>query len=103
MTTIESTSSTGNGCTAGKDSAQRLFIASKTVANVLAEVKPLPYRQLVDLPSTATMEEAFDVFLAEDILSAPVYRLVGGRKEYITIVSVLDLLKLLGSHVSFPS
>lgn len=104
MTTIQSiASSTGNGCTAGKNSTQRLFIASTTVANVLAEVKPLPHRQLVDLPSTATMEEALDIFLAEDILSAPVYRLTDGRKEYITIVSVLDLLKLLSSHVSHVS
>ncbi|KAI9243444.1 hypothetical protein BDA99DRAFT_566667 [Phascolomyces articulosus] len=83
-----------------RNSVQRAFIASKTVANVLAQVKPASTRQLVDLPSTATMEEAFDVLLAEDILSVPVYQLDSDQhtKKYLTIVSVLDLLKLLNDN-----
>lgn len=84
-----------------KKSVQGMFIASRTVVNVLAKVKPPSNRRLVDLPSTATMEEAFDVLLAEDILSVPVYELqADNTKKYLTIISVLDLLKLLSSHVS---
>ncbi|KAI9497323.1 hypothetical protein BDB00DRAFT_868761 [Zychaea mexicana] len=84
-----------------RNSIQREFIASKTVANVLSEVKAASTRQLVDLPSTATMEEAFDVLLAEDILSVPVYQLEADQhaKKYLAIVSVLDLLKLLNDNV----
>lgn len=79
------------------------FIATKTISNVLANVKPTPSnRQMVDLPISATIEEAFDVLLAEDILSVPVYRLneEDQTKVYVTIISVLDLLKLLSQHVS---
>ena len=80
-----------------RSSIQREFIKSKTVANVLSEVKPASNRKLADLPSTATVEEAFDVLLAEDILSVPVYQLEPDQhtKKYLTIISVLDLLKLL--------
>lgn len=79
------------------------FIATKTISNVLANVKPTPSnRQMVDLPISATIEEAFDVLLAEDILSVPVYRVneEDQTKVYVTIISVLDLLKLLSQHVS---
>ena len=80
-----------------RNSVQREFIKSKTVANVLSQVKPASNRRLVDLPSTATVEKTFDVLLAEDILSVPVYQLESDQhtKKYLTIVSVLDLLKLL--------
>ncbi|KAI8144106.1 hypothetical protein BJV82DRAFT_667943 [Fennellomyces sp. T-0311] len=81
-----------------RHNAQLQFIESKTVANVLAEVKTSTTRQLVDLPSTATMEEALSVLLAEDILSVPVYQLEEGQKKYLTIVSVLDLLRLLNDN-----
>ncbi|KAI7849831.1 hypothetical protein BDC45DRAFT_519705 [Circinella umbellata] len=83
-----------------RSSIQREFIKSKTVANVLSEVKPASNRKLVDLPSTATVEKAFDVLLAEDILSVPVYQLEPDQhtKKYLTIISVLDLLKLLNDN-----
>ncbi|KAI9314162.1 hypothetical protein BX666DRAFT_1971054 [Dichotomocladium elegans] len=81
-----------------RESVHRDFITFKTVSNVLACVKPISNRELVDLPSTATMEEAFDVLLAKDILSVPVYQLEGNSKKYITIVSVLDLLRLLSGN-----
>ncbi|KAG0165865.1 hypothetical protein DFQ28_008185 [Apophysomyces sp. BC1034] len=82
------------------ETTHQAFVSSKTVANVLAKVKPPPNRQVVDLPATATMEEALDLLLAEDILSVPVYRLENNQKIYITIVSVLDLLKLFVSQAS---
>lgn len=75
------------------------FIQSKTVGDVLSKVKPT-HRELLDLPLSSTMEEAFDLLLAEDILSVPIYRInQQGIKEYITIVSALDLLKLLSTKV----
>ncbi|KAF7727455.1 hypothetical protein EC973_007524 [Apophysomyces ossiformis] len=82
------------------DNVHQAFISSKTVANILAKVKPPPNRQVVDMPVTATMEEALDLLLAEDILSVPVYRWENNQKKYITIVSVLDLLKLFVSQAS---
>ncbi|KAI8093365.1 uncharacterized protein BX664DRAFT_329518 [Halteromyces radiatus] len=85
-----------------RSSTHQTFIASKTVANVLTKVKPTSStRRLVDLPVTATIEQAFDLLLAEDILSIPVYRLDDlGKKVYVTIVGVLDLLKLLSQHTT---
>lgn len=74
------------------------FIQSKTVNDVLQKVKPTQ-RELLDLPCTSTIEEAFDLLLAQDILSVPIYRSSNGIKEYITIVSALDLLKLLSLKV----
>ncbi|KAL0089726.1 hypothetical protein F4703DRAFT_1842446 [Phycomyces blakesleeanus] len=79
------------------------FISSQTVGHLIEDVKPESQRQLVDLPLTSTMEEAFDLFLAEDVLSAPVYTIENGQKRYLAIVSVLDLLKLLGSHISLET
>ena len=96
MTTLTNTT---NGLPR-RHSAQLQFIESKTVADVLAEVKTGAARQLVDLPSTATMEEALRVLLAEDILSVPVYRLDNGAKTYLAIVSVLDLLKVLNVWIA---
>lgn len=84
-----------------RPSVHRTLIASRTVADVLASVKPPRTRELVELPSTATMEEAFDVLLAHDILSVPVYQQLDGNKKYLTIVSVLDLLKLLSVRRRF--
>lgn len=80
-----------------KDTLQR-FIQSKTVGDVLNKVKPT-YRELLDLPLTSTMEEAFDLLLAEDILSVPIYYIEGNEKKYVAIVSALDLLKLLSTKV----
>jgi hypothetical protein len=77
------------------------FIQSKTVHDVLQKVKPSTQRELLDLPCTSTIEEAFDLLLAQDILSVPIYRSSNGIKEYITIVSALDLLKLLSLKVNF--
>ncbi|ORZ18002.1 hypothetical protein BCR42DRAFT_412947 [Absidia repens] len=65
------------------------FIATKTIADVLAKVKPtLSNRELVDLPMTATVDEALNTLLTEDILSVPV---------------VLDLLKLWSPHTADTS
>lgn len=76
------------------------FIQSKNVGDVIQKVKPT-YRELLDLPSSSTIEEAFDLLLAQDILSIPIYRMnKNGQKEYITIVSALDLLKLLSTKVN---
>ncbi|KAG2228556.1 hypothetical protein BDF21DRAFT_444319 [Thamnidium elegans] len=76
------------------------FIQSKNVGDVIQKVKPT-YRDLLDLPSSSTMEEAFDFLLAEDISSVPIYHTdTQGVKEYIAIVSALDLLKLLSTKVS---
>ncbi|KAI9025096.1 hypothetical protein CLU79DRAFT_803774 [Phycomyces nitens] len=81
----------------------QVFISSRTVANLIEDVKPESQRELCDLALTSTMEEAFDLFLAKDILSAPVYTIENGTKRYLAIVSVLDLLKLLGSHISLET
>ncbi|CEP13928.1 hypothetical protein [Parasitella parasitica] len=81
-----------------KDILQR-FISTKTVGDVLNKVKPA-HRDLLDLPLTSTMEDAFDLLLAEDILSVPIYYTEGNEKKYVAIVSALDLLKLLSTKVS---
>ena len=82
-----------------KDTLQR-FIQSKTVNDVLQKVKPNS-PELLDLPVTKTIEDAFDLLLAQDILSVPIYRSDdNGVKEYVAIVSALDLLKLLSTKVS---
>jgi hypothetical protein len=80
-----------------KDTLQR-FIQSKTVGDVFNKVKPI-HRELLDLPLTSTMEEAFDLLLAEDILSVPIYYTENNEKKYVAIVSALDLLKLLSTKV----
>ncbi|CAO3598613.1 unnamed protein product [Absidia cylindrospora] len=83
-------------------STHQSFIVTKTIANVLAKVKPtVSKRKLVDLPVTATIEEALNTLLVEDILSVPVYQLENdAEKKYLTIVSVLDLLKLWNLHAA---
>lgn len=82
-----------------RGSATKDFLDSKTVANVLNQVKPTNTRQLIDLPADATVEQALDVLLQHDILSVPVYHMQGQGKQYVTIVSVLDLLKLVSTQV----
>ncbi|KAI9486593.1 MAG: hypothetical protein EXX96DRAFT_549656 [Benjaminiella poitrasii] len=90
------------------DTLQR-FVQSKTINDVLNKVKPISAsgaRDLLDLPLSATMEEAFDLLLAEDILSVPIYdeqTITTQAKKYIAIVSALDLLKLLSSKVSLDT
>ncbi|KAI9344773.1 hypothetical protein BD770DRAFT_328789 [Pilaira anomala] len=80
------------------------FIQSKNVGQVIEKVKPMSTRELLDLPCSCTMEKAFDFLLAHDILSVPIYRTNDkGEKEYITIVSALDLLKLLSTKVSLET
>lgn len=76
------------------------FIQSKNVGQVIEKVKPMNTRELLDLPCSCTIEKAFDFLLTHDILSVPIYRTNHqGEKEYITIVSALDLLKLLSTKV----
>jgi hypothetical protein len=86
-----------NGKQRTSDNFQR-FVQSKSIASVIRKVKP-DYRELLDLPLTSTMEEAFDLLLAEDILSVPIYHMEGNKKKYVAIVSALDLLKLLSTKV----
>lgn len=74
------------------------FVQSKSIADVIRKVKPV-YRQLLDLPLTSTMEDAFDLLLAEDIISVPIYYTEDHEKKYVAIVSALDLLKLLSTKV----
>ncbi|KAI8088026.1 uncharacterized protein B0P05DRAFT_531167 [Gilbertella persicaria] len=86
-----------------QDTPLHQFIQTNTVGDVLNKVKPT-YRGLLDLPLTSTMEEAFDLLLAGDILSVPIYNLNGqGEKQYVAIVSALDLLKLLSTKVSLDT
>lgn len=76
------------------------FIQSSTIGNLIDKVKPIEQqRDLIDLPATATIEEALDLLLAEDIKSVPIYELDQNEKKYIMIVSALDLLRLICSQV----
>ncbi|KAI8393506.1 uncharacterized protein BYT42DRAFT_640674 [Radiomyces spectabilis] len=79
------------------------FISSKTVADILKDVKPPQADALFDMIDTNTIEEAFDLMLAQDILSIPIYRMDNGEKQYITIVSVWDLLILLANQAPLRS
>lgn len=79
-------------------SAFSQFVKSKSVGDVLQKVKPGNNEVvLFDLPVTSTMEQAFDLLLAEDILTIPIYEMEGNKKKYVAIVSALDLLKLLSA------
>ncbi|CAG8640348.1 6743_t:CDS:2 [Ambispora leptoticha] len=66
------------------------FIEKQTISNVLAE-KP-NIQSLIQLSVNATVEEAFDLLLAENILSVPVYRIWKGHREPIALVSAFDLV-----------
>ncbi|RUS13688.1 hypothetical protein BC937DRAFT_94931 [Endogone sp. FLAS-F59071] len=75
------------------------FVASHTVGSLLTEFKQqLP--ELIDISAESTVEEAFDILLANDITSVPVYRIQDDTKEYITIVNTLDLLRFTIINVS---
>jgi hypothetical protein len=74
------------------------FVHSKSIGDVIQKVKP-EHQELLDLPVTCTMEEAFDLLLTEDIMSIPIYHSENNEKEYVAIVSALDLLKLLSAKV----
>ncbi|RCH85784.1 hypothetical protein CU097_006255 [Rhizopus azygosporus] len=77
------------------------FIQSSTIGNLIDKVKPIEQqRDLIDLPATATIEEALDLLLAEDIKSVPIYELDQNEKKYIMIVSALDLLRLICSQIT---
>jgi CBS domain containing-hemolysin-like protein len=73
------------------------FIASKTVGDLVKELKPRS--DLVDVPSSETLETVFDILLANDILSVPVYKEDSKPKEYLGFVSVLDLVRLVADSV----
>ncbi|KAI8877990.1 hypothetical protein K501DRAFT_259434 [Backusella circina FSU 941] len=77
------------------------FISSNTVADVLNKVKPVSNnRPLYDLPVTASVEEAFDLLLKQNILAVPIYQQQENEdKKYLAIVSAFDLLKLLGTQL----
>ncbi|CAG8584299.1 9106_t:CDS:2 [Ambispora gerdemannii] len=76
------------------------FIEKQTVANVLAE-KP-NIQLLIQLPVNATVEEAFDLLLAENILSVPVYRIWKGHREPIALVSAFDLVTFVCLQFNEP-
>ena len=66
------------------------FIKEQTVGSILKEKQNIS--KLIEIPVTATIEEAFDVLLAENILSVPVYRLWREHRQPIAIVNVFDLV-----------
>jgi hypothetical protein len=76
----------------------RTFITSKTVGDLVKELKP--QSDLVDVASNETLEVVFDTLLANDILSVPVYKENSQPKEYLGFVSALNLLRLLVNIVS---
>jgi hypothetical protein len=87
-------------------STHHAFLATKRISHVLAKVKPATSkRPLVDLPITATIEQALSLLSSEDTLSVPVYRLDGAEqtKVYVAIVNVLDLMKLFNQQQQLVS
>ncbi|CAG8780860.1 10440_t:CDS:2, partial [Acaulospora morrowiae] len=69
------------------------FTKSQTVGSVINSKQDI--HCLIEIPITATIEEAFDLLLAENILSVPVYRFWRGHKQPIAIVNVLDLVTFI--------
>ena len=63
-----------------------------------------PHQELLDIPSHATVGEAFKILDSHQVLSMPVYskpdafvgagnsRLIIGDRQYIGIISVIDLV-----------
>jgi len=74
------------------------FISDQTVGSVLNEKQNI--QSLIEISVNATVEEAFDLLLAENILSVPVYRRWRGRREPIAIVNVFDLVTFVALQVS---
>lgn len=74
------------------------FITGKSVGDLVKELKPQP--DLVDVPSTETLETVFDILLANDILSVPVYKDGSHPKIYLGFVSALDLVQLIVDKVT---
>ncbi|CAG8603043.1 20417_t:CDS:2 [Cetraspora pellucida] len=66
------------------------FVKEQTVGAVRNSKQDA--KTLIEIPITATIEEVFDVLLAENILSIPVYRLWKGHKRPVAIVNVTDLV-----------
>lgn len=99
MTTLLNSNSSSVNQTSLKGYQQ--FIVSSRIDDLIQKVKPVDQqRKLIDLPVTATIEEALDLLLANDIRSVPIYQYtVDNKKEYIKIVSALDLLRLLSTQV----
>ncbi|KNC98665.1 uncharacterized protein SPPG_06346 [Spizellomyces punctatus DAOM BR117] len=63
------------------------FIQTTPVSTLL---KALPARPLISVKDSTTVEETFDVLLANDIQAVPVWS--EDEKQFISIVDVLDLL-----------
>jgi hypothetical protein len=74
------------------------FLAKKKVLDLIRELKP--QSDLVDVPSDATLEYVFEVLLANDILSVPVYKAESQPKEYLGFVTVQDMVHHLFESVS---
>ncbi|CAG8474673.1 326_t:CDS:2 [Paraglomus occultum] len=75
------------------------FISDQTVGSVLNEKQNI--QSLIEISVNATVEEAFDLLLAENILSVPVYRRWRGRREPIAIVNVFDLVTFVALQPIF--
>ncbi|KAG1149981.1 hypothetical protein G6F37_004562 [Rhizopus arrhizus] len=100
MTTLLNSNNSSVNQTSFKGYQQ--FIASSRIDDLIQKVKPVDQqRKLIDLPVTATIEEALDILLANDIRSVPIYQYtVDNKKEYVKIVSALDLLRLLSTQIT---
>ncbi|CAJ0768740.1 4102_t:CDS:2, partial [Entrophospora sp. SA101] len=66
---------------------------SQTINSVLSEKQNIS--TFIEISVTATIEEVFDVLLAENIISVSVYRLWRGHKQPIAIVNVFDLVSFV--------
>ncbi|CAH1766018.1 15587_t:CDS:2 [Entrophospora sp. SA101] len=69
------------------------FIKGQTINSVLSEKQNIS--TFIEISVTATIEEVFDVLLAENIISVSVYRLWRGHKQPIAIVNVFDLVSFV--------
>ncbi|CAJ0763916.1 9252_t:CDS:2, partial [Entrophospora sp. SA101] len=65
----------------------------QTINSVLSEKQNIS--TFIEISVTATIEEVFDVLLAENIISVSVYRLWRGHKQPIAIVNVFDLVSFV--------
>ncbi|KAI8879741.1 hypothetical protein K501DRAFT_303052 [Backusella circina FSU 941] len=93
MTTILSSTTTLQK----KDTLSRFFQAN-TVANVVHKLQL--DGTIHDLPFQSTLGEALSLFTSRDIVSLPLYQVNPQQeKEYITIITILDLLRLLSTHL----
>jgi hypothetical protein len=93
MTTILSATTTLQK----KDTLSRFF-QTNTVASVINKLQLGD--TIHDLPVQSTLGEALNLFTSKDIASLPLYQTNSQQeKEYTTIITTLDLLRLLSTQV----